>query len=129
ELADAQDSGSCVRKDVRVQVPPRPPTDRPTTHPPTSSSFCEYSSPVATNGAELFLPEPEPRDVRYTIISVDDHLVEPPDTFEGRLPAGMQDRAPKIVEMPNGFQVWEFDGKHFTQVGQTAVAGRRPETV
>ena len=25
ELADAQDSGSCVRKDVRVQVPPRPP--------------------------------------------------------------------------------------------------------
>ena len=24
ELADAQDSGSCVRKDVRVQVPPRP---------------------------------------------------------------------------------------------------------
>ena len=28
ELADAQDSGSCVRKDVGVQVPPRPPTDR-----------------------------------------------------------------------------------------------------
>ena len=24
ELADAQDSGSCVRKDVGVQVPPRP---------------------------------------------------------------------------------------------------------
>ncbi len=23
ELADAQDSGSCVRKDVRVQIPPR----------------------------------------------------------------------------------------------------------
>jgi hypothetical protein len=27
ELADAQDSGSCVRKDVGVQVPPRPPTN------------------------------------------------------------------------------------------------------
>ena len=25
ELADAQDSGSCVRKDVGVQLPPRPP--------------------------------------------------------------------------------------------------------
>ena len=25
-LADAQDSGSCVRKDVGVQVPPRPPS-------------------------------------------------------------------------------------------------------
>ena len=29
-MADAQDSGSCVRKDVGVQVPPRPPTrDQP----------------------------------------------------------------------------------------------------
>src|SRR5436309_11251165 len=27
ELADAQASGACVRKDVGVQVPPRPPTD------------------------------------------------------------------------------------------------------
>jgi predicted TIM-barrel fold metal-dependent hydrolase len=78
---------------------------------------------------DLFLPEPEPREVRYTIISVDDHLVEPPHMFEGRLPAALQDRAPKIVEMPNGVQVWEFDGSFYTQVGQNAVAGRRPETV
>ncbi len=35
---------------------------------------------------DLFLPEPEPREVRYTVISVDDHLVEPPHMFEGRLP-------------------------------------------
>ena len=32
------------------------------------------------------MPEPEPREVRYTIISVDDHLSEPPHMFEGRLP-------------------------------------------
>ena len=37
ELADAQDSGSCVRKDVRVQVPPRPPT---TTRPPRAGHKC-----------------------------------------------------------------------------------------
>ena len=55
----------------------------------------------ATNGAravldpELFLPEPEPREVHATIISVDDHLVEPPGMFEGRLPAHLQDRAPQ----------------------------------
>lgn len=78
---------------------------------------------------DLFLPEPEPREVRYTVISVDDHLVEPPHMFEGRLPAALQERAPKIVEMPNGVQVWEFDGNFYTQVGQNAVAGRRPETV
>ncbi len=43
---------------------------------------------------ELFLPEPLPREVKYTVISVDDHVVEPPHTFEGRLPAHLQDRAP-----------------------------------
>ena len=32
------------------------------------------------------LPDPEPRPVKYTLISVDDHLMEPPHTFEGRLP-------------------------------------------
>jgi predicted TIM-barrel fold metal-dependent hydrolase len=78
---------------------------------------------------DLFLPEPEPRDVRYTVISVDDHLVEPPHMFEGRLPHSLQDRAPKIVETSKGVQLWEFDGAKFTQVGQNAVAGRRPETV
>jgi predicted TIM-barrel fold metal-dependent hydrolase len=78
---------------------------------------------------DLFLPEPEPRDVFATIISVDDHLVEPRDMFEGRLPAALQERAPKIVVNEWGHEVWEFDGKTFSQVGQNAVAGRRPETV
>ena len=78
---------------------------------------------------DLFLPDPTPRDVKYTVISVDDHVVEPPHTFEGRLPAHLQDRAPKIVETPEGHQVWEFEGNFFTQVGMNAIAGRRPETV
>ena len=76
----------------------------------------------------LFLPDPEPREVRTTIISVDDHVVEPIDTFEGRIPAKLADRAPRIVETPEGHQVWEFEGQQFTQVGMNAVAGRRPET-
>ena len=63
------------------------------------------------------------------MISVDDHVVEPPHTFEGRLPAALQERAPRIVETPKGHQVWEFDGERYTQVGMNAVAGRRPETV
>ncbi len=78
---------------------------------------------------ELFLPEPEPREVRYTIISVDDHVVEPAHTFEGRLPANLRERAPRIVETPEGHQVWEFEGERYTQVGMNAVAGRRPESV
>ncbi|MDA8045387.1 MAG: amidohydrolase family protein [Actinomycetota bacterium] len=86
-----------------------------------------------TTGAQLdptlFLPEPDPREVLYTVISVDDHLVEPAHTFEGRLPAGLQERAPRIVETPEGHQVWEFEGEVYTQVGMNAVAGRRPESV
>jgi predicted TIM-barrel fold metal-dependent hydrolase len=78
---------------------------------------------------ELFLPEPEPRPVYYTIISVDDHLVEPPHMFEGRLPARLQPAAPRIVEDGNGHQVWEFEGALYTQVGMNALAGRRPESV
>ena len=79
--------------------------------------------------ADLFLPEPEPRPVQYTVISVDDHLVEPPDMFEGRLPAKLQPLAPKVVETAQGHEVWEFDGERYSQVGMNAVAGRRPETV
>jgi predicted TIM-barrel fold metal-dependent hydrolase len=78
---------------------------------------------------KIFLPDPTPRDVSYTIISVDDHVVEPPHTFEGRIPANLADRAPRIVETPEGHQVWEFEGQQFTQVGMNAVAGRRRETV
>ncbi len=77
---------------------------------------------------DLFLPEPEPRQVRYTVISVDDHVVEPAHTFENRLPAALADGAPRIVETPEGHQVWEFEGQRYTQVGMNAVAGRRPET-
>jgi hypothetical protein len=50
-----------------------------------------------TGGQATFLPEPERRPRRYTVISVDDHIVEPPDTFEGRMPAALTDRAPHIV--------------------------------
>jgi predicted TIM-barrel fold metal-dependent hydrolase len=88
-----------------------------------------FADPTAPLDPELFLPDPEPRAVKYTIISVDDHLVEPPDMFEGRLPAKLQERAPKIVVTKNGHEVWEFEGERHFQVGQNAVAGRRPESV
>lgn len=78
---------------------------------------------------DTLLPDPEPRTVRYTVISVDDHLVEPPDMFEGRLPPRLADRAPRVVETQAGHQVWEFDGQRYTQVGMNAVAGRRREHV
>ncbi len=73
------------------------------------------------------LPDPEPREIKYTIISVDDHLVEPPDMFAGRLPGRLQELAPKVVETVEGHEVWEFDGRIFLQVGLNAVVGRPRE--
>jgi hypothetical protein len=32
------------------------------------------------------LPDPTPRERQHILISVDDHVIEPPDMFEGRLP-------------------------------------------
>ncbi|MFB0977646.1 MAG: hypothetical protein QMC73_08265 [Myxococcota bacterium] len=37
------------------------------------------------------LPDPDPRKVNFKLIFVDDHLLEPKHTFEGRLPAKFQD--------------------------------------
>jgi len=70
------------------------------------------------------LPDPEPREVRYTLISVDDHLMEPPHAFEGRFPARLQDQAPRVVETEEGHQVWVLEDTPYFQVGFMAVAGR-----
>jgi predicted TIM-barrel fold metal-dependent hydrolase len=81
-----------------------------------------------TDLTDLFLPDPEPRVVKYTVISVDDHVVEPAHMFEGRVPDGLSEKAPHIVETEQGHQVWEFEGQRYTQVGMNAVAGRRPDS-
>jgi predicted TIM-barrel fold metal-dependent hydrolase len=81
-----------------------------------------------TDLTDLFLPDPEPRAVKYTVISVDDHVVEPAHMFEGRVPAALSEQAPHIVETDQGHQVWEFEGQRYTQVGMNAVAGRRPDS-
>jgi predicted TIM-barrel fold metal-dependent hydrolase len=78
---------------------------------------------TATKGKVTFLPEPEAQERRYTVISADDHIVEPPDTFEGRLPAKFADRAPR-VERRDDADVWVYDGKDFPNVGFNAVVGR-----
>ena len=67
------------------------------------------------------LPDPEPRQVKYTLISADDHLMEPPHTFEGRLPAKLQDRAPRIVETDEGHQVWSIEGNQSDSVTKVKV--------
>ncbi|MHB8669567.1 MAG: amidohydrolase family protein, partial [Acidimicrobiales bacterium] len=65
--------------------------------------------------------------IRYRIVSVDDHLIEPPDLFEGRMPARLQGAAPKVVTFPNGRQVWDYEGNVYPNIGLNAVVGRPRE--
>ena len=45
------------------------------------------------------------------LVSVDDHDVEPPDVFEGRLPAKYEDQAPQLIVKDDGTEAWEFRGQ------------------
>jgi predicted TIM-barrel fold metal-dependent hydrolase len=71
-----------------------------------------------------FLPEPPRATRKYTVISADDHIVEPPHVFEGRLPKKFADRAPRIVEKEDGTETWVYDGTELPNVGFNAVVGR-----
>jgi predicted TIM-barrel fold metal-dependent hydrolase len=70
------------------------------------------------------LPDPPAADVAFTVISVDDHLVEPRHLFEGRMPAHLADRAPYVRTTSKGNEIWVFDGQAYPQVGLNAVVGR-----
>ncbi|MHB8671123.1 MAG: amidohydrolase family protein [Acidimicrobiales bacterium] len=61
------------------------------------------------------------------LVSVDDHLVEPPDLFMGRIPARYADVAPRVVTRDDGSQVWSLHGKEMPNIGLNAVAGRPAE--
>ena len=61
------------------------------------------------------------------LVSVDDHAVEPPDLFEGRLTGKHAEVAPKLVRKDSGIDVWQFMGAELPNIGLNAVAGRPPE--
>src|SRR3974390_2390026 len=61
------------------------------------------------------------------LVSVDDHVVEPPDMFTGHIPARYADQAPKVITKEDGTDAWVFEGQEATNVGLNAVAGRPPD--
>jgi hypothetical protein len=58
-----------------------------------------------------FLPEPERRTRHYTLISVDDHLVEPPHLFQGRVASRFAERVPRVEIDDDGMEYWLYDGE------------------
>lgn len=60
------------------------------------------------------------------LISVDDHILEPPNVWVDRVPAKDRDRAPHM-ELVDGMDYWVYDGKRFPSSGLSAVAGKSKE--
>jgi predicted TIM-barrel fold metal-dependent hydrolase len=58
------------------------------------------------------------------LISVDDHLIEPPNVWQDRVPDKLKDAAPCVVELEDGQQVWQYQGKQYATLGLNAVAGK-----
>ena len=75
-----------------------------------------------------FLPEPERRPRWCTLVSVDDHLVEPPHLFDGRLPARLP--GPGAAASRSTTPAWSTGpttaARHY-KVGLNAVVGRPRE--
>ncbi len=61
------------------------------------------------------------------LISVDDHIVEPPDMFKNHLPKKYADDAPHLVHNPDGSDMWKFRDTVIPNVALNAVAGRPKE--
>jgi len=70
------------------------------------------------------LPEPEPEEHRYDVISVDDHVTEPPNVFAGRIEARYSGRAPRLSQDESGGLVWAYEDGEMHDAGFGAVAGR-----
>src|SRR3954453_4677146 len=61
------------------------------------------------------------------LISVDDHIVEPPDMFRNHLQKKYLDEAPRLVHNPDGSDTWQFRAVVIPNVALNAVAGRPKE--
>lgn len=61
------------------------------------------------------------------IISVDDHLCEPPDMFDKHLSGEALASAPKFRTTETGTNYWEYQGMKMPSIGLNAVVGRVPE--
>jgi predicted TIM-barrel fold metal-dependent hydrolase len=61
------------------------------------------------------------------LISVDDHIVEPPDMFKNHLPKKYAAEAPRLVHNPDGSDSWQFRDVVIPNVALNAVAGRPKE--
>jgi predicted TIM-barrel fold metal-dependent hydrolase len=61
------------------------------------------------------------------LVSVDDHICEPPDMFDAHVPERYKARAPQVVTDSEGRQQWWYGNVKGRNLGLNAVAGKPPE--
>lgn len=61
------------------------------------------------------------------MISVDDHVLEPPNVWVDRVPSKDRDRAPHMEVDDDGMDFWVYDGKRMPSSGLSAVVGKAKE--
>lgn len=61
------------------------------------------------------------------LVSVDDHIVEPPGFIEPHLPAKYRKVAPKVEHQDDGTDLWLYEGQRLPNVGLNAVVGKPRE--
>ena len=58
------------------------------------------------------------------LVSIDDHMIEPPDMYQNHVPAKWLDKAPKVVRNEQGVDQWVFQGEATsTPFGMAATVG------
>ena len=58
------------------------------------------------------------------LVSIDDHMIEPPDMFRNHVPAKWQAQMPRVVRTEAGTDQWEFLGQATsTPFGMAATVG------
>lgn len=61
------------------------------------------------------------------LISVDDHILEPPNLWVDRVASRDRDRAPQMEVGDDGIDAWVYDGKRYPGSGLSAVVGKSKE--
>src|SRR5688572_30836373 len=89
------------------------------------SNLAKLAERQQRTGTVTFIPEPEPDELFAPIVSVDDHVLEPPTLFEGRLPARFAEAAPHVEhDEDDRAPWWLVDGRPLPILFSSGAAGR-----
>jgi predicted TIM-barrel fold metal-dependent hydrolase len=64
--------------------------------------------------------------VSYPIVDADTHINEAPDLWEKRMPRKFRDRAPRLIDRPNGAKAWTFETRQMTVTPLVNAVGTSP---